>query len=284
MKKVALVGLGRWGRKLLRELTSAGAAVTVVLRALDTEKESWLAANFPEAWITYALPAVVEDQSISHACIATPMQTHAAMARAFAPSRKRVFLEKPITDEAATAEEALALYEGQQRLMVGHIFLYHECFARLRQELQGAKMLGVEIRKSSRTGESVRASKAAFLDAFIHEVSILLALFGVPRETTLEGEELRFRFDTFEARVRTEPPAEEKVRRLEFKTEAEILVWNNDELSRGGEVILVPERPALARELDIFLDHFEEFREEIRANNAIAVDCVRVLEEVWLRS
>lgn len=284
MKKVALVGLGRWGKNICNELTHLNCEVTVVLHSSDPVKELWLAEHAPDARHTYALMDVLTDQDISHVCVATPMQTHFEIAYALASTSKTVFLEKPITDDAVTALKLLSVFrEGPAKLMVGHIFLYHDCFVRIKKELEGADIRSVLITKTSRTGDSVHASNAHFLDAFIHETSVLLSLFGMPQKLQIKGEGLVFEFDKFRACVNIEPTSEQKVRRFAFETGKGKVIWENEAVYRDREVVFSSVTPALERELTIFLDEYEKWQEEIQANNKIAMECVELLETARLK-
>ena len=100
MKNVALVGLGRWGKNILRELVNLHTEVTVLLNTPNTEKEQWLRENYPSVAYTYSKEDIIENPDITHVCVATPMGTHFDVAKDFIVAGKKVFLEKPITIES----------------------------------------------------------------------------------------------------------------------------------------------------------------------------------------
>ncbi len=192
MKKAALIGVGNWGKNILRELTNLGCDVIVVLHGRDPEKEARLKENYPGASFTYSAENILEDQSIEHVVIATPTPTHYDLARSFLESGKKVFVEKPVTDSARTASLLVGLAEERTaQFMVGHIFLYHPCFIALKGMLKVPEVTGVFITKTSRSTERPHSSKGLFLDSFIHEVSILLKLFGTPAGTSYEKVTIR---------------------------------------------------------------------------------------------
>ena len=264
MKKVALVGLGTWGKNHFRELTQLGCEVVVVLHNRDKGIEAWLKENYPHASSTYRRDDVKNDASVTDVFIVTPMETHFDLAREFLLAGKRVFVEKPVTDSATEATQLVALAEERNsQFMVGHIFLYHDCFLKVREELKKQGVTGVSATKTSRSVDKPNASKPLFLDSFIHEVSILLKLFGAPKTTSYQEKDntLVLEFSEFTASATiVKPQQDEKMRRFDFITKENGYVWHNDELFEKGSdhPICKPSQSALSKELDIFLNRYQE--------------------------
>ena len=286
MKNVALVGLGRWGKNILRELVNLHTEVTVLLNTPNTEKEQWLRENYPSVAYTYSKEDIIENPDITHVCVATPMGTHFDVAKDFIVAGKKVFLEKPITIESKEGRELLALVgEKGSDFMVGHIFLYHECLRTLKELLEGKKVIVVQIEKTARSEQDITAAKELFYDAFIHEISIVLKLFGQPVHTTLldSGNALEMDFATFKVTIQVKKSQGEKVRRFEVETTTGGYLWLNDTLFEKGNStpLSTPTTSPLNNELGIFLNTYDALKSEISLNNEIGVQSVEILETLW---
>lgn len=138
MTRLALVGVGRWGRNLLRVLAPRSDVVACVGRS-SISFAPWLAANHPDVRATTDLSEVLDDPTIDAIVIATPIATHAELATQALAKGKHVFVEKPL---AASPAEAQALVtkarDASLTLFVGHTFLYDEALRHLRDRLGGA--------------------------------------------------------------------------------------------------------------------------------------------------
>jgi UDP-N-acetylglucosamine 3-dehydrogenase len=121
--KVLLVGLGRWGEKHLRVLGELGVEPWVADPAAARRRLAVDAGVAPERVagdFRVALPHV--DAEV----IATPADTHAAIAEACLSAGKPCFIEKPLahTLEAAQALAAMAA-RASALVQVGHIYRFH---------------------------------------------------------------------------------------------------------------------------------------------------------------
>jgi len=114
---VGLVGCGRWGRHILRDLVTLGCDVPVVARSqasVARAREGGAAAIVPDVASLSELDAVV---------VATPTSTHAAVVGESLELGIPVFCEKPLTDDA---EAARGLAEAAPaRLFVMDKWRYH---------------------------------------------------------------------------------------------------------------------------------------------------------------
>ncbi len=286
MNKVALIGLGKWGSNILRELANLGLDVSVILNNKSEEKEVWIKNTYPNFDFTYNKEDIKDNDSIQHIFIATPMSTHFDLAGEFIGSGKKVFLEKPITLHSTDADNLINLAETRNsQFMVGHIFLYHPCFLMLRDHLNEKRVVKVSINKTSRNSDVPHSSNELFLDSFVHETSILIKLFGVPAMSIYDKElsTLKLKFKDFIASVQIkQPDKNEKIRMFEFSTNVGVYRWKNDDLFDPEEVkICSPEKSVLLTELNIFVNEYAKWEKEIKENNKIAVESVKLLNTLW---
>ena len=69
---------------------------------------------------------MIEAGEIDAVAIATPTRTHYALVRQALLADKHVLIEKPLTDDLATAIELETIAEQRGRvLLVGHVFIYN---------------------------------------------------------------------------------------------------------------------------------------------------------------
>lgn len=117
MVKIGLLGCGRWGRLILRDLKQLGACVAVLApgeasraRAVEGHADAVVAT-------LEALPEV--DGYV----VAVPTALHAAFLRQLAPKGKPIFCEKPFTSDASEAR-AIAQMAGD-RIFIMDKWRYH---------------------------------------------------------------------------------------------------------------------------------------------------------------
>ena len=103
--RVALIGVGRFGRRLLPALVSRFDVALCCIRG-SQETTEWLRRFHPTVEQTSSLERVLSDVSIDGVVVATPIETHGAIACAALAADKHVFVEKPV---ATSASEARAL-------------------------------------------------------------------------------------------------------------------------------------------------------------------------------
>ena len=120
MIPAAIVGLGRWGRNLVK--ASLGHERLKIVRAVEPDIKS--AHGFcveHHLELTDNLDAVLTDRTIGAVLLATPHSLHPAQVRACATARKQVFCEKPLALRRSDAARMFhACREAGVALAVGH--------------------------------------------------------------------------------------------------------------------------------------------------------------------
>ncbi len=169
--KVLQIGVGRWGRNHVR----AWRALGVELQVCDSD--SSLLEGFDEPAFTDAFAAL---EAVDAVDIATPAPSHAKLISAALELGKDVFVEKPLTDDSATAFELAD--EAARRgaiLQVGHIFRFAPALqaasALLRQGRIGEPHLGLAEFASFKRP---RSDGGAAISDGIHLVDLVSWLLG----------------------------------------------------------------------------------------------------------
>ena len=189
---VGVVGLGYWGPNLARNFAAIpGCAVTWLCDA-DQAARDRIARTLPAARSTADLDDLLGDPDLDAIVLATPVPTHAELAVRALEAGKHCFVEKPLAQSAADAEQAVAAAQRAGRvLMVGHLLEYHPGVRRLK-ELTESGELGEEIYyiygNRLNLGK-LRADENALWSLGAHDVSVVLYLAGEePVEVQAHGE------------------------------------------------------------------------------------------------
>jgi predicted dehydrogenase len=120
---IGLIGCGRWGRHVLRDLVTLGCAVHVAVRSeasVATAREGGAASVVPDV---ESLP------DVAGIVVTTPTSTHAELAERALARGVPVYVEKPLSSDLAAAERLVAL--AGDRLFVMDKWRYHPAIAEL---------------------------------------------------------------------------------------------------------------------------------------------------------
>jgi predicted dehydrogenase len=173
---VALVGLGYWGSKLLRNLVALTRPADVV--AVDCVAERLTAAVRTHSGLRTAtrMEAALADDRVAAILIATPSATHAALARQALLAGRHVFIEKPMATSSIDASELAELAERRRlTLMVGHTFLFSPRLQYLADHLRMGSMGRIHHVASSRLNLR-RGDINVLWDLAPHDFSIIFHL------------------------------------------------------------------------------------------------------------
>src|SRR6266850_583161 len=102
MAGIAVVGMGAWGKNLVRNFHDIGALAAVC----DASERAELACakEYPSVAFVRDYRTVLADPSIRAVALATPAVTHFEMAKAALEAGKDVYVEKPLAIEVAHGE------------------------------------------------------------------------------------------------------------------------------------------------------------------------------------
>lgn len=131
-KSLAIVGIGRWGKNLLREFNKI-ADIRYCYHHGNPENSKWLKENYPSIKAAESYDEILENPEIDAVIIATPIATHYELTKKALLAGKDVFVEKPITNNVKHAQELVKLAAKKRRILfVGHIFSYHPVLTKIK--------------------------------------------------------------------------------------------------------------------------------------------------------
>lgn len=187
--RVAQVGVGRWGRNLLRNLVAAPAAEVVAVCDPSDPALAEASRLAPGARPTRRAEDVFGDDAVEAVVVATETPFHFAHAEAALEAGKHVFVEKPMAQTAEQAERLVALAEaGDRRLMVGHLLRYHPAFRHVEALAEAGGLGALRYLYSVRVNLGVvRQAENAFDSLAPHDLAVARALFGEAAAVTAQG-------------------------------------------------------------------------------------------------
>ncbi len=185
-KSLAMVGIGRWGKNLLREFDKI-TNVKYCHHLGSLQNSTWLKNNYPHIRIVRSLDQILNDSSINAVVVATPIATHYKLAKKILLADKDVFIEKPLVAKVDHTKELNGLAKKKKRILfVGHTFSYHPVLARIKQigRREPITHLNFSWHKLGSFGESIT------LNLGCHDIATSLDIFGqnkLPKIISSEG-------------------------------------------------------------------------------------------------
>ena len=139
--RMAVIGLGYWGPNLLRNFNAAEGATIEMCCDMNEQRWKKHAPNYPRAKFVTSVADVMGNPSIDAVAIATPVNTHFALAKQALEAGKHVLVEKPLTMRVDHAEELVALAAKKGLvLMVDHVFVYSPPVLKMKEILDSGKL------------------------------------------------------------------------------------------------------------------------------------------------
>lgn len=189
-KRLVLAGAGGWGRNIARSLRTLDRSEFYALCDSDPRILAGFDDLGPDTKRVGEFGVLLEDPQVDAILVATPPQTHAALATAALRAGKDVFVEKPLALRVEDAEELVRLAERERRvLMVGHLLLYHPAVVKLRELIRSGELGETYYLYSQRLNLGViRADESSLWSLAPHDVALAIDLFGeVPSQVTAQG-------------------------------------------------------------------------------------------------
>lgn len=177
LNSVAVIGCGYWGKNLVRNFAELGALAMV---SDQTDAGRALAAQIaPGIEVTAQIEDVLASP-VAGVVIATPAETHVALARQALLAGKHVFVEKPLALTYEQGAELVCLaHERGRLLMVGHVLEYHPAIVRLNELVTSGALGKVCYIYSNRLSlGKVRREENILWSFAPHDVAIILRLIG----------------------------------------------------------------------------------------------------------
>lgn len=186
--RVAVVGVGYWGKNLVRNFYDLGVLTTLCDAELSVE------TNYSQIYkgvkFCRDFESILSDASVTAVALATPAVLHYEMAKAALQAGKDVFVEKPLAIDVKQGEDLVRMANTKGRiLMVGHILRYHPAILKLQQLIQDGTLGKIDYLYSNRLNIGKIRTEENILWSFApHDISVILALLNeMPVRVSCQG-------------------------------------------------------------------------------------------------
>ncbi len=175
-KFIGVVGLGYWGKNILRSFYELGILHTACDANTDIISERKM--QFPDIYFTASFEEMLQNKDVRAVAIATPAATHYNLVKRSLSEGKDVFVEKPLALSLSEGEELVNLALKEKRiLMVGHILQYHPAVIKLKDLISSGELGKVQYLYSNRLNIGKLRTEENILWSFApHDISVMLML------------------------------------------------------------------------------------------------------------
>ena len=179
MRKVLLLGLGRWGLNHLRNLRSLPVELyisEVTSERLDPARR----LGVPESRLSADYRRFIPE--VDAAVVVTPAPSHAPLCQELLEAGKDVFVEKPLAFAAADARRLAELADRKRRILqVGHILRFDPASEWLRHAISTGAFGSVRILRANFSGfKRPREDGGVMFADAVHMVDLFHYLLGQP--------------------------------------------------------------------------------------------------------
>ncbi len=191
MIKLAVVGVGGWGKNLARNYFQIPECDLKYICDTNAAKLKQLQAQLPGTGTCSKFDEILMDPEIQAVVVATPAPTHYTLCKAALQAGKDVYVEKPFVLNVDEAEELITIAEQKQQiLMVGHLLEYHPIITQLKQMIDSGELGNVYYIYNQRVNlGTVRTDENALWNFAPHDISSILYLLGKePTDVAARGQ------------------------------------------------------------------------------------------------
>lgn len=176
--RLGIVGVGDWGRNLLRNFARLKECQISFICDSDEKNLKKASALFPYYEVSKDYQKAITQNSVDAVIVATPPDSHFQVAKEALLTGKHVFVEKPLVLDLAQGEELCRLASDKNKMiMVGHIMMYHAATRKLREYIQKGELGEVYYIYTQRVNlGKVRNNENALYSFAPHDISLVCYL------------------------------------------------------------------------------------------------------------
>lgn len=275
---ISIVGIGKWGKNLLRDFNKI-SQIKSVFDGENSKNEKWLKENYPNIKLVKSYDEILEDGDVSSVVIATPINTHYTIAKKALFSQKNVFLEKPASTVSSEVTELIEIAKKNKLVFfTGFVLLYDEIFNRVEEISKKENILEISSIwiKSNDTGSEIIPNLAS------HDFSIFFSIFGKPENIkVLEKNDKKVKIildfpNNKNASIQIDIVDDKKDREIKINTDKNSYVWLGNTLGKikeNGEVehIYTHKKTPLENEISYFIQKVNSTNKETNENISLLV-------------
>ncbi len=178
--RIGIIGVGYWGPNLVRNFNEIPECDLLWVCDARQERLDYVNEKWPSLRTTIKHEDVITDENVDAVVLATPIESHAGLARLILERGKHLFIEKPMTDRSDDAQQLVDSAKKQRlQIATGHIFVYHPAITAMKKILaekrMGACYYGYSVRMNPAPSHG---NVDVIWDLAVHDVSIALYLWN----------------------------------------------------------------------------------------------------------
>jgi len=174
MIKIGLVGYGYWGPNLARNFSLNPDFELAAVCDFSADRLARACRMHPQAQLFSSLEDFFKTD-LDAVAIATPVASHHDLARRALESGRHVWIEKPMTETVAQAEDLVALAQKKQRvLLVDHTFVFTGAVRKIKELVDKGQLGRLIYYDSTRVNLGLFQQDVNVLwDLAPHDISIM---------------------------------------------------------------------------------------------------------------
>ena len=187
---IGIVGAGYWGPNLIRNFNEIESCDVVWVCDLKSGRREYVQGRFPGIPVTADLDQVLADPAVQAVVVATPVATHREIGLAALEAGKHLWVEKPLADSVAAAQDLVESAAAKGLVMlVNHLFVYNPAIHKAKEIISQGNLGNLCYAESGRMNLGPPASEVDVIwDLATHDVAITHYLWGKnPIKLTAHG-------------------------------------------------------------------------------------------------
>ncbi|MCI0446113.1 Gfo/Idh/MocA family oxidoreductase, partial [bacterium] len=256
MLRIAVIGIGAWGRNLLRSFSDV-CDVVAISSTGSTSNLKQAKVLVPKAE-TKPIEAILDSSDIDALVIAVPITRLDVVVNECIRSGKHLFIEKPAATSLSSLERIMQHQQAGQVCQIGYLFTYDPCFLALQEHLlvdENIRLIHWEWKKWGTFGSDI------LLNLACHGLSTIISLTEKCPAAVLEAVvdentcDIRFQVNSIDISLKIDRMVRLQHRHfLEVTTAEGTYCWTPGLLTAPNGVNKMRKIDLIDRERDIFLD------------------------------
>lgn len=172
---IGVIGYGYWGPNLVRNFYASRNARVVMVCDQQSKLLGDVPRVYPNVHVTTNVDELLGCSDIAAVALATPVDTHYALAKRVLEAGKHVWIEKPMAETSAQCEGLIQLARSRGLLVhVDHTFIYTAPIRKLRQLIEAGELGQLYYYDSVRVNLGLFQHDVNVLwDLAVHDLSIM---------------------------------------------------------------------------------------------------------------
>ena len=185
MIRLGIIGYGYWGPNLVRNFFEHPLCSIKAVADLNPDRLHVVKKRYPSIMVTTDTDKLLTDKEINAIVIATPVNTHFALARNALLHDKHVLVEKPMTTSVSKAKKLIDLaFKRTRVLMIDHTFIYTGAVSKIKAIIDSGAIGRLQYFDSMRTNLGLFQKDINVLwDLASHDIAILRYLVDEKPQT-----------------------------------------------------------------------------------------------------